>query len=137
MKKIFFSVALVSSALTASSQTASPTSSLITPGTYTPGTYYGTKAGDGMFNPCKGKTIRVCAEIKVITGLDTDFGTNTLSLDDDTSASETSSSIEWRVPLNTSEADFARIKAWELAVPNLKVIKGLEGETDGNDSTEE
>jgi len=137
MYRIFLSLAFLSFALTANAQTTIPTVSLVSPGNFSPGTYYGTKAGDGMFNPCSGKTIRVCAEIKVIPGVNTDYGINPLSLDDDASTSAHSSTIEWRVPLSTSDADFARIKARELFVPNLKVIKGLEGEAVEDSSSEE
>lgn len=94
MYRKFLSLAFLSFALTANAQTTSQTVSLVSPGNFSPGTYYGTKAGDGMFNPCSGKTKRVCAEIKVIPVVNTDYGINPLSLNDGASASESTSSIE-------------------------------------------
>lgn len=130
MKTIFLSfIALCSCACSASAQTTTfPTLNF----DWKPGKYYGSKAGNTPFNPCSGKCIRVCAEIKFITPTDGPITADGGDWLPTTFSSQTTKDATpimlWRVPKDFPEEEFQKIKMKESLYSNLRVVRGLEDE---------
>lgn len=125
MKKIFFSLALLSFVFTASAQTT------------TKRIFYGDKARNSRTNPCKGNTDQICAVFETTTSGLTDkwkITSSTPSIVSDVSNnSEVSSITVWRVPLHISNAEYQSIKALEIQYPDLIIVRGLEDEITDNE----
>lgn len=82
-------------------------------------TFWGTKTRKSSINPCRGATIRKCAEVVPQNGV------APLSLTGQASMI----TMVLRVPLDTPQRDFEEMKKLEKEVPGLKVVRGLIEET--------
>lgn len=134
MKKQLFLLPLLLATLTAGAQNLQLTGKR---------TYYGEKARDSMVNPCKGRLVTVCGVIETLTDPNERNwdGAGSTALPSKVGGGlglNVWSTVPavwtlWRVPANTSEQDFLKIKQMELKYPNLKVVKGLDDESDSLD----
>lgn len=128
LKHLLCSMALAALAFSATAQSITDSSLNFD---FKPGTYYGSKAGKTPFNPCAGKCTAICAEIKLVSGpLENGIQIPLPGI----SRAAARPYILWRVPAEFPEEDFLRIKARERQYDNLRVVRGLEDETDDTDA---
>lgn len=81
--------------------------------------FWGTKSRKSYVNPCRGATIRKCAELVPQNNVAPLSMTGTAS----------TATMVLRIPLDTPQSNFEKMKELEREVPGLKVIRGLIEET--------
>lgn len=115
MKKVILAVAAVCCAGVASAETITTT-------------YYGAEAVKDEVNPCRGATIRVCAQITTHYGFDGKPALAPASVGQSQSSTQVTKII--RIPVDASAADRATLMSLNNPEKGVYVVMGLQEDKD-------